>query len=166
MKKHITAYLIKIILFLSLILGAFIISRNYFQFALIQGNSMEPAYHSMELVIINKYDTRYHYDDTVAFFSDGVDSTLVKRIVALPNDTIEIRDHKLYINDILYTSDDCRYDSIDYAGIANNEITLASDTYFVLGDNLSESKDSRYPSIGCIHTHDIIGKVYPIFPIH
>ena len=41
--------------------------------------------------------------------------------------------------------------------------TIPEDKYFVLGDNRSNSKDSRNPEIGLVEKEDIIGKVRFIF---
>ena len=46
------------------------------------------------------------------------------------------------------------------AGIAVNEIVLASDECFVLGDNRNNSEDSRSANIGPIKNKDIIGKAW------
>ena len=45
-------------------------------------------------------------------------------------------------------------------GLADTEITLKDDEYFVLGDNRNNSEDSRYQTIGNISKANIIGKVW------
>ena len=46
------------------------------------------------------------------------------------------------------------------AGIAQNELTLAADEYFVLGDNRNSSEDSRSGNIGAVKKENIIGKAW------
>jgi len=155
----------KIFPYILIIIGAYYISTNFYQFALINGNSMLPTYHSMQIVILDKTGQKYDRGDTIAFYSRELDTILFKRLIGLPGDTIQILDNILYINEIPYSDYDSlnipelKYNEIVYSGIAKNKITLKSDSYFVLGDNLSESKDSRYPNIGCVNSENIIGKV-------
>ena len=60
----------------------------------------------------------------------------IKRVVAVPGDTVEIKDGRLYVNGIRVVDD---YDKMAEAGIAQNPLTLGSDEYFVLGDNRNAS---------------------------
>ncbi|MGN0435517.1 MAG: S26 family signal peptidase, partial [Wujia sp.] len=53
--------------------------------------------------------------------------------------------------------------NIAYAGILEKEIILSSDEYFVMGDNIDESKDSRYSDIGLVREENVIGRI--CFPI-
>ncbi len=46
------------------------------------------------------------------------------------------------------------------AGRAETEITLGDDEYFVLGDNVNNSEDIRYESIGNVTRKEMIGKVW------
>jgi signal peptidase I len=80
----------------------------------------------------------------------------VKRIIALPGETIEIRDGVIFINnsplDDKYASEPL------WPSLSNfNAFTVRPDHYFVMGDNRNHSEDSR--SFGTIHKNDIIGKV-------
>lgn len=119
---------------------------------------MEPAYHHLQLVVLNKYDKSYQHGDVIAFFCDGLSSTLVKRVVAVPGDTAQIVDGTLMINghsSQIYP-ETC---VISYSGLLENPVTLDSEQYLVLGDNLPESKDSRYQEVGIVSEKKIFGKV-------
>lgn len=160
MKKHTRINSIILVNFITILL-TFLLSKYCIQFALIQGDSMLPTYHNWQLVIVNKLDTRYNYGDVIIFTNQNLHSTLVKRIVALPGDTILIQNGSLYVNNIPSSIQPANH-KIIYSGIASAPITLSDDEFFVLGDNYNVSKDSRYSSIGCIKKSAIIGKV--IFP--
>ena len=134
------------------------ISNHWFQLMLIQGQSMEPAYHSWQLVLLEKQPKQLEVGDVIAFRCDGLQAVLVKRIVALPGDRVEIREGALYVNGI--KSEVLPEPAfIEYAGIAGEKLQLSAQEYFVLGDNLPYSKDSRYHIVGCVNKSDIIGKV-------
>ena len=68
-----------------------------------------------------------------------------------------IKDGLLYVNNNINNV----YNNVlfEYAGILENEITLKEDEYIVIGDNVVESKDSRYKEVGIINKKDIIGIV-------
>lgn len=135
----------------------FFISHYWIQLVLIQGSSMPPAYHPWQLAIIYKQAPQLKAGDVIAFQCDTLDAVLIKRIVACPNDTVHIENGILYINGSAnqeISSDD----SISYAGIAVEPITLTSDEYFVFYEY---SKDSRYPEIGCVKEEDIYGIIFP-----
>lgn len=132
------------------------ISAFWYQLMLLQGDSMEPAYHSGQFLILDKHSANYDYGDVIAIKKDSINGFLVKRIVAIPGDSVYINDGVLYINGEPQKE---WQDIIDFAGIAEKPIILGEGNYFVLGDNLKESKDSRYKEIGLINQKEIKGKV-------
>jgi len=81
---------------------------------------------------------------------------LIKRIIGLPGETIEIIDGQTYINgfrlDEPYTNGDWSRSKY-YA-----RVLIGPDEYFVMGDNRNNSQDSRVSSMGLIHRDLIIGK--------
>jgi signal peptidase I len=80
-------------------------------------------------------------------------------VVGLPGETIQIKDGRVYIDNVLLDEDEDLDKMID-AGIAQNELTLAADEYFVLGDNRNSSEDSRSGNIGAVKKDDIVGKAW------
>ena len=137
--------------------AAFFVSRHFYQFTLIRGDSMLPAYKDGQINIINKWDRDYKADDVVVFYCEGLKETLVKRVAACPGDTVQIKDGVLYVNG--EAGGYYRDTVFSYAGIAGEEILLAEDEYFVIGDNTEESKDSRYEAVGPVKKDDITGKL-------
>lgn len=150
MKKD-SKFVISLIVILLL---SFFISKYLYQFMLIQGNSMYPSYHDLQLVVIKKYNNDYSYNDVVAIDSKGLNTVIVKRIVGCPGDTVIIEDKHLYVNNNRYNDI-----TFEYAGVLEKEIKLKEGEYIVIGDNISESKDSRYEEVGIIGKDSIIGVV-------
>ena len=69
-----------------------------------------------------------------------------------------IREGVLYVNSVPYTK--AELDKIADPGILENELTLEKDEYFVIGDNINNSEDSRSGNIGPVKADSIIGKVW------
>ncbi|MEG1847477.1 MAG: signal peptidase I [Lachnospiraceae bacterium] len=126
------------------------------------GVSMEPNLYNGQEVFINRFIYQIKSPksgDVVAFLPNGNQHThsYVKRVVGVPGEHIQIREGKLYINGI---ETDENYDKIADAGIAQHEITLGVDEYFLLGDNVNSSEDSRSGSIGSVKRENILGKAW------
>ncbi len=142
-----------------IVLVTWYISSNLVQFALIQGDSMLPTYHNMQLVLLDKHSNEFHYNDVIVFTNEKLNATLIKRIIAIPGDTVQIIDGTVYVNNMPSPLLPQEL-SLSYSGIASSPLHLSSDEYFVLGDNFEESKDSRYPEIGCIKHDVILGRLF------
>ncbi len=82
------------------------------------------------------------------------DIDLIKRVIGLPGDTVEIRDGHVYINDQLLIEPYITQPWSDN----KPKVTLPADQYYVLGDNRSNSADSRSQQVGLVHKDLIIGK--------
>ncbi len=134
------------------------ISNNYYQLFLIQGNSMQPAYHNMQLVVLDKKTSDYKQGDVIAFNCDKLEDVLVKRIAAGPGDVAVIIDGTLYVNgEVSAIYPEQGY--FEEAGILEKTIHLNSGEYIVIGDNVQESKDSRYEEVGVVNREKIMGRI-------
>lgn len=138
---------------------AFYVSQNWFQLLLIRGDSMSPAFHDLQLAVMNRRADEYTYGDVIAFQCDGLDAVLTKRVAACPGDVVQIREGILYVNDSVSDIFSAEY-LFSYAGMAEQPLRLDGDQYFVLGDNIEESKDSRYREVGAVRAETILGKIY------
>ena len=127
------------------------------------GVSMEPSLYNGQKIFINRLAytlTTPKVGDVVVFLPNGNQNShyYVKRVVAKAGDSVQIKDGRLYVNGV--QQDEPDMDKIAEAGIAVNEIKLASDECFVLGDNRNNSEDSRSTNIGPVKNKDIIGKAW------
>ena len=126
------------------------------------GVSMEKTLYSGQQVLVNRLSYLFlgpKEGDIVVFTPNGNRNThfYIKRVVAVPGDTVCIKDGKLYVNDIIV---DYGYDKIMDAGIAEDRLTLDADEYFVMGDNCNNSEDSRSGNIGPVSRDMIEGKAW------
>lgn len=146
------------LIFICTLLVTLYISVYWYQLVLVQGDSMLPTYHNMQLVLVDRHSRDYTYNDVIVFWCDDLNSVLIKRIAACPEDEVLIRDGTLYVNGDISIVFSQEY-LFKYAGIADDAVKLTADQYFVIGDNIEKSKDSRYSVVGCINVENIKGKV-------
>ena len=145
-----------IIIVAAILLNIFVVQRAY-----VEGASMEPTLSDSDNLIVDKISYRFrepHRFDIVVFPSEDIEGRhYVKRIIALPGETIQVVAGKVYIDGVLMEVD---YGNalMQYAGIADHPLTLGDDEFFVLGDNRNNSRDSR--QMGIQHRDDIIGRAF------
>ena len=139
---------------------AFVITWTFFTRILMQGFSMSPSINNRDVVFVNRLYknllTLNRYD-VIAFYINDKES--VKRIIGLPGDKIKISSSNIYVND---EKIDERYMNSTLSSYTDINTTVGVDEYYVVGDNLDSSRDSRFEDIGNIHKSQIIGKVWNI----
>lgn len=126
------------------------------------GPSMEPTLKEGDILILNKIG--YKIFDVKRFDIVAVRTNtskyFVKRIIGLPGDKIEYIDNVLHINGKGYKepflSDEIITENFSLSDLGYDEIP--KDMYLVLGDNRTNSDDSRNPKIGLVKKSDILGK--------
>jgi len=99
--------------------------------------------------------------DIVVFYSDELGETLVKRLIGLPGEKIEIKpDGAVYIN-----NEKLDEPYVKNKDLRSGEFQVPKDSYFFLGDNRRDSRDSRYWKNPYIAKEKIMGKaLFVIFP--
>lgn len=128
------------------------------------GDSMNPVLEDGDKILINK--AAYYFSDpkrydVICFKQSGTEHSFynIKRVIGMPGETVSIIDGKVYIDGEVL-SDDMKVDAVVNGGLANEELVLEENEYFVLGDNRNNSEDSRFANIGNIIEGDIIGKAW------
>lgn len=163
-KKIIIKTIIWIIQISLVVALAYFIVNYTIERTTMHGDSMESTLLNQDKIIINKFAYRFtepkRFDVIVFKQSDKEHSFYnIKRIIALPGETIQIDNGKIYVNGSLLDEPFHR-DEIINSGLAFEEIVLDENEYFVLGDNRNNSEDSRFANIGNILSEDIIGKAW------
>lgn len=147
-----------------------LVNAFLFNLSTVEGHSMEPTLETREWLLVNKIGYRLGAPERgdvviVRDPTEGLDRKqyLVKRIVGLPGDTIEVRAGKLYVNGALA---DEPYTDVEIQDPAYGPLTVGSGSYFLMGDNrrYGASKDSR--AFGPVSAAAIQGEAaYIIWPI-
>lgn len=123
----------------------------------VDGSSMYNTLEDGDILLLYKMAKIDRYD-IVVLDEEYDNEIIIKRIIGLPGETVEIKRGKIYINDEEIADDYAFGDTGDY-----EKITLADDEYFILGDNRLISKDSRY--FGPVKESDLMGEaVFRIWP--
>ena len=126
----------------------------------VNGDSMYPTLKNGDLMLLNRLTYKFgsinRFDIVVV---DKGDSYIIKRVIALPGETIISKDNKIYIN-----GEELEQPFLqDGVETYNFEATVTDDCYFVMGDNRPISLDSR--ELGCFDISKIRGKTsFSFFP--
>ena len=138
----------------------FFILTAYVGIAKVDGSSMEPSFANGDFIIYSKIATteKLEKGDIVLFRNNG--STLIKRVVALEGDRVNIHDDKLFVNDeeSVYLSEEVKTREGDLGA----DFIINKNRLFVMGDNRENSIDSRDSSVSQVPTKNVFGKVMMI----
>ena len=145
----------------------FLVIRLAVQNFNIEGMSMEPSLHDRELILVDKWTYLFHAPargDVVVFVAPPhPDQDYIKRIIAIPGDTLTIRDTTVIVDGV--TLNEIYVDSHRQGNVYTNKnisnMVIPPNEYFVLGDNRIGSSDSR--DWGLLPRSNIIGRAALVY---
>ena len=140
---------------LAIILNSFVILS-----AIVPSVSMADTLEKGSLLVANRLayiNDSPERGDVIIFSHPEIDERhVVKRVIGLPGDTVEIREGRVFLNGSKLPLDEPYVKSFsdDFMG----ELTVPDGCYFVMGDNREKSHDSRYLSFRFVREDDITAK--------
>lgn len=141
------------------ILIALLINVFIGQATRVEGQSMEPNLHSDQRLVVEKLSYRFHgpqrFDVVVLRLPNQGEELLIKRVVGLPGETVEIRNGQVYIDGNPLSEP---FLDVQTRPGRNNRIVVPPLHVFVLGDNRDHSNDSR--SFGPVPIENIVGRAW------
>jgi signal peptidase I len=157
MKDKVLKFLKELIPYILIIIVVLLFKRYIVSPIRVNGQSMYPTLKNADMMILN--ETSYYFKDIKRFdivVVDAKDELIIKRVIALPGETISYKNNTLYINGKKVE------EKYSY-GITDDfeSVKLKKDEYFVMGDNRQNSLDSRY--FGPFKKKYIRGKTNVIF---
>lgn len=150
-----------------------ILALQFIKPVIVRESSMEPNFSESDYLFASKQSYGLlggepQMGDVIVFRStlkdeEDHDKLLIKRIIGVPGDVIDVTGGKVYVNEQVID------DGYTKGQTTNGEIAdlvVPADSYFCLGDNRLVSVDSRSEEVGFVRKEDIVGKVvFRLFPI-
>lgn len=136
----------------------------------VNGRSMFPTFNSGDYLLTNKVSYRVgdpQRGDVIVFHAPpeancptGTGCDFIKRILAIPGDSVAVHDNGIYVNGDRLNEPYIPEDFITDPGkfVSERTVTMGPDEYFAVGDNRQYSSDSRV--WGPVSKSDIVGKAF------
>ena len=142
---------------------AFLIRQFVVELYIVDGPSMRPTLQSQQRLVVNKFIYRFRAPEKgeILVFQYPRDPSrdFIKRVIAVPGDTVEIKDGRVLVNDQVLSEDYILEKTRgDYP-----KSTVPEGTVFVMGDNRNNSEDSRCADVGFVPGALIKGKAVLVF---
>lgn len=160
-KKTLFIENIKVIIVTVLVTFIFL---QFVQISRVHGTSMEETYHDGNIVLVNKIFYKMkepkRNDIVIVDYHNGDEETyIIKRVIGVGGDHIDIKDNSVYINNQLIEEDYIK----EAMFTENLSIDVPKGKIFVMGDNRNSSLDSRKLGVFDFE-NDVIGKVFVKVP--
>mgnify|MGYP002646308128 CR=1 FL=1 len=154
LREQIIFYVVGILIAVAL---AFLLVRFCFFGITMRGDSMKPTIKDGQFCVASHFGS-IKQDDIVVFQNGEEGSSYyMKRVIAVPGDTVWITEGKILVNEKELAPKGT--EKILSGGLAGTKMKLGKNQYFVLGDNYNNSEDSRVSSVGNVTKEHIIGKI-------
>jgi len=142
---------------------AFFIRYFIVELYLVEGPSMQPTLISKERLVVNKFIYRFRTPEKgeilVFRYPKDPSRDFIKRVIATPGDTIEIKDGRIFVNQQLLNENYI----LDKTRGSYPLSTVPEGHIFVMGDNRNNSEDSRFKDVGFVPFDLIKGKAMMVF---
>lgn len=153
---------------LAVFTAAIVVFVFFIRIISVSGNSMNPTLQNGSKIIVSSFLYNPSYGDIIAFGKvNSKDSSVIKRVIGLPGDTVDINfeSHIITVNGEIIIDTFSVTEPVSQAGDVVFPVTVPEGCVFVLGDNRNDSLDSRFSEIGFVDMNEILGKVvFGIFP--
>ena len=153
------------------LLAVLIIRSFLFTIIRVDGTSMTDTLQNNDRLFVTVLDMKLHGPDrfdVVITHYDDTRKEYVKRVIGLPGDTLEVKSGVLYVNGEAYEEPFLSPERIVNYSLPQYDfgpIEVPEGSYFVMGDNRDNSRDSR--RVGFLSEDKIVGKVrYIIWPLN
>ena len=133
----------------------------FFTSAVVNGNSMYPTLHNSDYLLVTHGDTNLQRGDIIVTNVDesGQRVELVKRVIGLPSDVVEIRQDVAYVNG--HREPERGQVVLPQFAASSPPVTVPRGSIYVMGDNRANSEDSRY--LGPVPAAGLKGKAVFVF---
>jgi signal peptidase I len=160
-----------VVIVIAAVAVSFVMRTFAFQTFFIPSASMEPTLQIGDRIIVNKLSVDFgtiNRGDILVFKAPPAENCgepvtdLVKRVIGLPGDQLSSKGDTIYVNGVAIKEN---WTHTEPLGQAITPVTVAANHYFMMGDNHSNSCDSRM--WGTVPKSNIIGKAFVrIWPLH
>ena len=171
-KEHtasVVKFIFKILFWLIIVAGAIFggwaVTRYCVEKTKMVGSSMSGTLEDGDKILINLLSYSEEDDperfDVIVFEKNGKEHSYygVRRVIGLPGEKVQIMNGSVYINGEKI-EEPMNVEPMVVSGLAENEIVLDDDEFFVLDDNRNNSEDSRFTSMGNVTRDEIVGKAW------
>jgi signal peptidase I len=132
---------------------------------IVREHSMEDTLYPDDYIFVSRQAYLFsepERGDVVVFHSElmgenGVTKNLIKRVIGVPGDTVEIKGGSVYVNGEAIREP---YIKEGFTSGEMEKITVPEDMLFLMGDNRQRSKDSRDSDVGFVPKKQLIGKAF------
>ncbi len=142
---------------------AFFIRYFIVELYLVDGPSMRPTLQNAERLVVNKFIYRFRSPERgeilVFRYPRDPSRDFIKRVIAIPGDTIEIKDGRVFVNQQLMNEPYILSKTRGDYPLS----TVPEGHIFVMGDNRNNSEDSRFADVGFVPYDLIKGKAVLVF---